>query len=346
MLIGFLFLLSFVAFSISAVAGGGAGLMLMPVLAMLLPGSQVASALSVGTMASSLSRIATFWGAIRWDVVRWFLPAALPGAALGAFALTWFEPVYIKLVLGLFLTANLPLLFLRKRPVPDEGGAPIKPAFLLALGAAVGLISGFTGAVGVLFNRFYFRLRLQKAEIVATRATNEVLLHALKIVLYASFGLLTTRSLMAGAIIAVAAVAASSAVRRLLHHVPDHLFHHASTTAMVVAGVSMLGGAVPAALARNKAGLQLISNTDEQEVQAFWGKHAYSAAFTRHSGISLEKKLDPAHLKPRYRRLIPAAPEGARITSIEKFEQIDREGLEIHYAQGQKHWEQVIVVPD
>jgi uncharacterized membrane protein YfcA len=55
---------------------------------------------------------------IRWDVVRWFLPAALPAAALGAWALTRFEPVYIKLALGVFLTANLPLLFLRSRVAP------------------------------------------------------------------------------------------------------------------------------------------------------------------------------------------------------------------------------------
>jgi hypothetical protein len=122
--------------------------------------------------------------------------AACRGA--GAWALTRFEPVYIKLALGLFLTANLPLLFLRPRAKPQDEPAPIKPARLMALGAAVGLVSGFTGAVGVLFNRFYIRLRMQKAEIVATRAANELLLHALKIALYASFGLLTTRSMMAG----------------------------------------------------------------------------------------------------------------------------------------------------
>jgi len=347
MLIAFLFLLSLVAFAISAVAGGGAGLMLMPVLAMLLPGAQVAAALSVGTVASSLSRIAAFWNAIRWDVVRWFLPAALPAAALGAWALTRFEPVYIKLVLGLFLTANLPMLFLRQRAFVDEPQAPpIKPAFLLILGGAVGLVSGFTGAVGVLFNRFYFRLRLQKAEIVATRATNEVLLHALKIALYASFGLLTTRSLMAGGVVAVAAVLASWAVRGLLHHVPDRLFHHASTTAMVVAGVSMLGGAVPAALARNQAGLHVTSSANERELQAYWGRRAYAVAVTRQNGVILEKKLDPAHLKPRYQRYIPVLPAGTRITSIEKFEQIDREGLEIHYANGQSQWRQVIEFPD
>jgi uncharacterized membrane protein YfcA len=78
MLLVFLLILSIIAFAISAVAGGGAGLMLMPVLAMLLPGSQVAAALSLGSAASSLSRMGAFWRAIRWDVVRWFLRRCLP----------------------------------------------------------------------------------------------------------------------------------------------------------------------------------------------------------------------------------------------------------------------------
>jgi len=346
MILGFLFVLSVLAFAISTVAGGGAGLMLMPVLAMLLPGDQVPAALSVGASVSSVSRIAAFWRAIRWDVVRWFVPAALPGAALGAWALSRFEPLYIKLALGLFLTANLPLLFWRPRPQPASEAPPMRPGFLLLLGASVGLISGFTGAVGVIFNRFYFRLRLQKSEIVATRATNEVLLHLLKIALYAGFGLLTSRSLLAGAIIAMAAVVAAWLMKVVIHYVPEHLFRHAGTAAMAVAGVSMLGGAVPATLARNKAGVQMISNGQEREVQAFWGQRAYAVAFNRNGDVILEKKLDPARLKPRYRRLLPIMPQGARITSIEKFEQIDREGLEIHYADGDRQWSRVIMIAD
>ncbi|WP_281278038.1 hypothetical protein [Novosphingobium umbonatum] len=39
-------------------------------------------------------------------------------------------------------------------------------------------------------------------------------------------------------------------------------------------------------------------------------------------------------------------PAGTRITSIEKFEQIDREGLEIHYTNCQTQWWQVIEFPD
>jgi hypothetical protein len=180
---------------------------------------------------------------------------------------------------------------------------------------------------------------------VATRATNEVLLHLLKIALYAGFGLLTTRSLMAGAVIAIAAVLASFAVRLVLHHVPDRMFHHASTTAMVVAGVSMLGGAVPAVLARNNAGVNVTASANEREVQAFWGRRAYAVAITRQNGIVLER----SSTRPISSRAMPGIclrRLRARITSIEKFEQIDREGLEIRYADATRAWTQIVEFPD
>jgi len=346
MIIVFLFFTALIAFAISTVAGGGAGLMLMPVLAMLLPSGQVPAALSVGTVVSSLSRIAMFWKSIRWDVVRWFLPAALPAAALGAWLLSRFEPIYVKLILGAFLSANLPLLFL-PAPPPLEGEAPpIRPRTLALLGAAVGLLSGFTGAVGVAFNRFYFRLRLQKSEIVATRAMNEVLLHVLKIALYAAFGLLTVRSLMAGAVVAVAAISASWIMKFVIPHVADHVFRRVGAAAMVAAGVSMVGTAAPAALARNDAGIQLLTDAQEKEMRAYWGAHAYSVAWNARSGITVEKRLPLDRLKPRYRRSIPSLAPGVRITSIEKFEAIDREGLEIHLARGDRRWTDIVLTRD
>ena len=50
-----IFIVSFLAFSISAISGGGAGLMLIPILGQLLLVSQVPAALSIGTFTSSAS---------------------------------------------------------------------------------------------------------------------------------------------------------------------------------------------------------------------------------------------------------------------------------------------------
>ncbi|HEX7853140.1 MAG TPA: sulfite exporter TauE/SafE family protein [Sphingobium sp.] len=331
MILVFLFVSALIAFAISTVAGGGAGLMLLPLLALFLPGAQVPVALSIGTSVSSISRISVFWRSIRWDVVRWFLPAALPGAALGVWLLSCFEPVYVKLILGLFLVANLPLLFLRSGGQEQHTAPPPLPRTLMIVGASVGLLSGFTGAVGVAFNRFYFRLGLGKSEIVATRAMNEAPLHVLKIMLYAAFGLLTGRSMIAGGVVAIAAVCASWIMQFIIPHVGDHLFRRAGVMAMVAAGISMVGTAAPAALARNDAGIRMVAYPEEQEVQAYWGAHAYMLGWNYRSGLSVEKRLTLDGMKPRYRRLMPPTPAGAKIVAIEKFEQIDREGLEVHY---------------
>ena len=338
MVVLLLFACAVVAFGISTVAGGGAGLMLIPVLAIMLPAAQVPAALSIGTAASSLSRIALFRRSIRWDVVRWFLPMALPMAALGAWLLSRFDPLYVKLVLGLFLAANLPFLLLPRRVAPGLPRGRIRPAVLTLVGGAVGLLSGFTGAVGVAFNRFYFRLGLSKQEIVATRATNEVLLHALKIALYAALGMLTTRSLLGGGIVALAAVAAAYGMTFLIRHIDETLFRRAGEVARVVAGLGLLSSTAPAALRRNDAGMRLGTAAGERSLHAYWRTHRYGVAWTATDGIVLDKRLGLVDLKPRDRRILPPLPPGASIVAIDKLEALDREGLKIAYAQGPRRW--------
>ena len=45
--------------------------------------------------------------------------------------------------------------------------------------------------MGLLFNKFYLTCGMSKKEIIATRATNQPLLHIIKLVLYSLFGLMT-----------------------------------------------------------------------------------------------------------------------------------------------------------
>lgn len=239
MLIWFLILAaSILAFGMSAVSGGGAGLILMPLLGLVLPALQVPAALSIGTAASSAARIASFRKAIRWDIVRHFAPTALPFAALGAWALSRMTPVYLSLLLGLFLMGNLPLLF--RKPPTLTAIKPIRPIWLHVLGGAAGFISGFSGAVGLVFNGFYHRLGLRKEEIVATRAANEITLHLLKIILYAAFGLFSTKAIVTGTTVALAAILSSILMRYLLPHLHDHLFRSIGHAAMVAAGFAMV----------------------------------------------------------------------------------------------------------
>src|SRR5882757_4224725 len=98
-----IFFCALIAFSLSAVCGGGAGLLLMPVIGLYLPASRLPAALSIGTTFSSLSRVVLFYKSIKWSVVKWFVPAAVPSVIVGALLLRFINPLYLEIIMGLFL---------------------------------------------------------------------------------------------------------------------------------------------------------------------------------------------------------------------------------------------------
>ncbi|MBB3227364.1 hypothetical protein FHW69_001987 [Luteibacter sp. Sphag1AF] len=237
------------AFAVSAMSGGGAGLVLLPVLRMVLPATAVPAALSLGTAISSMSRIALFFGHVQWRIVRGFVPAALPSAWLGACVLSRVDPVYLEVVLGVFLLGNLPMLF--RRGVPPARVSLSSWWTLPLIGALAGFVSGLTGAVGLLFNGFYLRQGLTAQQVVATRAANDILLHVAKLGIYAGFGLLDRWGVIVGLMVGGAAVTGTWMVRRLLVHVSGLWFRRMGYGAMVAAGVSMTLSAGDAIVTRH-----------------------------------------------------------------------------------------------
>ncbi|GHD00180.1 sulfite exporter TauE/SafE family protein [Novosphingobium pokkalii] len=332
MILALVFVAAFLAFVVSAVAGGGAGLVLVPLLRLILPVASIPGALSIGTAVSSVSRISLLWPSIRWDVVRRFVPTALPGAALGAWLLTRFEPVYVEFLLGCFLLLNLPSLFRRTPPPGTE--KPLSLGRLPWLGAAAGLLSGFTGAVGVVFNSAYYRMGLGKEEIVATRASNEVLLHLLKIGLYAAFGLLPRSALIAGALVAVAALAASFASRRLLSLMHESIFRRAGLLAMVASGVAMFSLSGSKIMAIHRAWVSYVAPGDEHELQLYWGGlRQFAVEREEHGGLVIERVVSRSELPAAVAAVLPSIEAAGAIVMIEEVRG-DERYYEIYWRRG------------
>jgi uncharacterized membrane protein YfcA len=285
----FLFVCALLAFSLSAVCGGGAGLLLIPVLGSLLPGAQVPAALSIGTLSSSVSRIIAFWSRIRWDVVVWFVPPALPAVWLGAKLLTYVNPLYLELLMGLFLMANLPLIFRSSKEREDIN--PLPNSYLALIGLSSGFVSGLTGAVGLLFNRFYLRYGMTKEEIVATRAANEVMLHTVKLVLYASFGLLTDQAFTLGAVIAVAAMFSSWGMKWVLPRLSERLFRRVGYTAMVVSGLSLFTEAAGQVVTRSSVAIAYSPLANGMTTQLQWRNKLFSLEFEYDEGFEFEHTI-------------------------------------------------------
>ncbi|QWT21056.1 sulfite exporter TauE/SafE family protein [Bacillus sp. NP157] len=327
-----LFACTVVAFAISAVSGGGAGLVLMPVLRTGLAMAQVPVALSLGSAISSLARIGVFLRHIDLAIVRWFVPFSLPGAVAGAWTLQHASPVYAECVVGLFLVANLQMLW-RKPRAANMVHRPSRIG-LAAIGVLAGAVSGFTGAVGLLFNGFYARQGLSGERMVATRAANEALLHMAKLALYAYFGLLTRDAVVAGAIVGAAAVLATFVVRRVLPYLRASLFRRAGYASMTVAGIVMLGGSVPDIAQRHDIalGAQRVSGGFDARLAGFGGGATLRFRHLRPMKVAYAVQIDD--LPRRARRRAERLSAGADRVALEAVQSLTRRTFRLQLWRG------------
>lgn len=311
-----IFLVAVIAFALSAICGGGASFLLLPLLNWVLPGAQVPAALSIGTATSSISRMAIFYRNIRWDIVIWFVPPALPAVYAGAKLLTMIDPVLLELVLGIFLVINLPFVF---KPAIKSQAIPAKGKWILSLiGLATGFLSGLTGAVGLLFNRFYLTYGLTKEQIIATRAANELLLHILKIILYALFGLLTARTLGMGLIVALAAIVSAQLLKYVVQFFTEKLYQRIGFIAMVASGVIMLINSGFTLYKDNSVQFAIHRADDQLNTKIKWKETIISMEFAFDEGIEIERVIGfndlPVHLQERASSLI----KGRKLLMLEE----------------------------
>lgn len=324
-----LFLLGFLAFSLSAVCGGGASLIMMPVLGAYLPIAQVPAALSIGTLASSASRIAAFFSKIRWDIVKWFVPSAFPAVFLGAWLLKFVNPLYLEIGMGIFLIGNLPMLLRKKIAQPDEKKG--SNGQLLWVGFMAGFLSGLTGAVGLLFNRFYLRYGMSKEEIVATRAANEIMLHVIKLFLYGSFGLLSGNVITIGLIVGAAGLLSSYFMRWGIKKISEVFFRRLGYAAMVASGISMLEQSTTNLFSQNKGYLTFapVSNGVESKLQ--WQGANLSIEFEYDEGFEYEKVIPFAALPGDKKEIVTAQKGNADHIVIEEVFGFDSHSYEAYY---------------
>ncbi|HSD07882.1 sulfite exporter TauE/SafE family protein [Flavobacterium sp.] len=329
-----IFSVSFLAFSISVICGGGAGLMLIPVLGLMLPVSQVPAALSIGTFTSSTSRLVAFRKNICWHIVKYFVPAALPAVWFGAWLLKYVNPVYLEVVMGLFLVSNLTSLFQKSKQI----NATHKSSnFVLGLiGFSAGFISGLTGAVGLLFNRFYLRYGLTKEEIIATRAANEIILHLVKIVLYFIFGLITIKVVSIGVVVAISAVLSTWAMKWILPKLSEVAFRKIGYGAMVVSGFAMLAQSGSHLLIPEN--LNSIANPMPKEMASklIWnrwnhGNFAMEFGYDDDSGLEIEQTIPIAELSSEQKRLVLSNAKGTDKLIIEIVYSLGMHSYEAYY---------------
>lgn len=301
-----LFFGTVLAFWLSAICGGGASLILIPILNLLLPASVVPFSLTIGTFTSSVSRIAVFKKQINWNIFFWFVPFSIPAVLIGAYLIKYINPNYLQLIVALFLVGNIPQLFKSKKT--EEQPEKPYPKFALAIiGFLAGFVSGITGAIGLLFNRFYLKFGLSKEEIVATRAANEVFLHFIKLVIYISLGLYSNLALWLGLAIAIATVISSYTVKFILPYLSENVFRKVGYGAMVVSGIVLLTGTSNKIIKQDKIAFATIHNSNERSSVISWRNTDMVLEYAINDGFEIERPIPPeelpASLKEKYKIL-------------------------------------------
>lgn len=203
--------LAFVSATVTAVVGFGAGLLLTPVLALLMPLPQ---ALAIGALiflVTSGSKILWYLRDIDWGTWRYGLLLSLPGLAAGLALLLWAPPVGLERAYGaLLLVVTGSLLLGPRLRLPELHQA----WFPLAAGALSALLHGG----GPLYYGLCRRRRLNRLRTVGTMAVIHFSLNLLKVGFFTEIGALdrvvAIRLLPAGLL----AVAGTWCGRQLLLH--------------------------------------------------------------------------------------------------------------------------------
>ncbi|PJZ58038.1 sulfite exporter TauE/SafE family protein [Leptospira barantonii] len=331
-----LFFTAYASFLLSAICGGGAGLILIPVLGAFLPIQFVPAALSIGTFTSSASRLFVFFRRIRFDIVRWFLPPAVGAVWLGAWLIQYVNPLFMEAFIGIFLISNLPILF--KKENPSESYDKPKVVHLAIIGFLAGFVSGITGAVGLLFNKFYLRSGMSKEEIVATRAANEIFLHLIKLVLYALFGLINAKAILIGSIVAFAALVSTLSMKKVLDWINEILFRKIGYFAMTISGVLLLTQSAIGFASSNRANVSLVPIQKGTEAKLSWQQASFSLEFTWDEGLEVEQVIPVTDLSPeRQSKLLNTKEElNAEIVIIEAVYALGRNSYEAYFYGGGK----------
>lgn len=174
---------SFVGYVISTIGGGGASLLMVPVVSFLLGPKAIAPVIAIGEELSRPVRLVLFWRDINWSVAKFHVPGSMVGAFIGAYFFTQIDVAWLQIILGLFLISTVfQYQFGQKKRT-----FRMEALYFLPLGFFVSMGSALFGATGPVENPFYLNYGLEKEKMVATKTINSFMAGLVQLGTYSYF---------------------------------------------------------------------------------------------------------------------------------------------------------------
>jgi len=226
----------FVAWFFSMLAGGGSPLILIPLVNLLLGAQAVAPVITIGMLVGNGQRSFFFWKEVNWKLTLWYLPGAIAGSILGAYAYTRIHLEGLQLLVGIALLVMVANHWLGKR----ESRLTVKAWHFLPVAFVNAIGSALIGSTGPIMNPMYLNYGLVKETMIGTKAVHKTVLHIVKLIAYLFLGGLSLPYLGYGLLIGIASLPANWLGKRVLERMTAEQFRHAVFVFIAFSGVFML----------------------------------------------------------------------------------------------------------
>lgn len=225
---------AFVLAAVSAVAGFGGGLILLPVFTALFGIRVAIPVLTLAQFVSNGSRVAFNRQHLHWPLIGWFSAGAVPTAV--AFGLLFAAAPLggLARLLGVFLLGMV--AWKRLRPSPPH----ISERGFLGVGAASGAGSALVGSVGPLTAPFFLAYGLVKDAYIGTEAASAVVMHAAKLLAYGAGDLIDGRVLILGAALTPSTMLGAWIGKRVVDRLSERVFVALVEAGLVVSGFALI----------------------------------------------------------------------------------------------------------
>jgi len=227
-----LLFISWLAATISGIAGFGGSLIILPVFSFLIGAKKAIPILTIAWMMGNLSRASFGYKEIRWKPVIYFCIGALPAAVLGARVFVELPSGLIMKAIGIFLLVVVALRHLKIK-------YRIAEKWFILCGALVGFLSAVLGSAGPIGAVAFLSLNLAPTAYVASEAVTAVVMHLTKTAVYGRYALLTRQDVIVGVILGFAMVIGSWTARRFIKKMSGTMFGYFVDILLVAAAFSL-----------------------------------------------------------------------------------------------------------
>ena len=208
-----------VASIVGGVAGFGAGIVMLPLMAWVAGVRAAVPVLTVTMLVGNLSRIWWSRGEIDRAVVIRFALGAVPATALGTAVYAGTSSEGLGRIVGAFLVLSVPL-----RRILAWNVFQMRLRHFPVLGAVVGLLSALVVTTGPINTPFFLAYGLRRSAYIGTESVCAMAMHLARGAALARYRLMTWETVAVGLVLGGMMFAGAWLGRRLLDRMSDRIF--------------------------------------------------------------------------------------------------------------------------